>query len=113
MLVPAAGEPEVEAPEDALTMRRLLRADHGAGMSLTRVSLSGEHRPLRTLRSPRVYYVLDGSATFSVGGEELAAGRGDAVVIPAGELYSLAGELTYLVLNAPPYVEGDDLYEER
>ena len=30
---------------------------------------------------------------------------GDVVVVPRGERYSLAGELTYLVLNAPAYVE--------
>ena len=62
MLIPAAEQPEIEAPEDDLTMRALLRAEHGAGLSLTSVRL--------------------------------------------------AGELTYLVLNAPAYVEGDDVYDE-
>ena len=93
MLIPAAEQPTIEAPEDDLTMRALLRAEHGAGLSLTHVRLSGAHRPLRAPRTARVYYVLDGSASFTVGDEELVAGAGDVVVVPQGERYSLAGEL--------------------
>jgi len=111
MLIPATAQPEIKAPEDDLTMRTLLRAEHGAGLSLTRVRLSGAHRPLRAPRTVRVYYVLEGSASFTIGEKELVAGAGDVVVVPRGERYSLAGELTYLVLNAPAYVAGDDVYE--
>lgn len=113
MHVPSGFRPRVDAPEDDLSMEALLRAEDGAGLSLTRVELSGRHRPLRTERSARTYYILEGSATFDVGGRELEAGPGDVVVVPRGVRYSLRGELAYLVLNAPPYVEGDDLYEER
>ncbi|MBA3348056.1 MAG: cupin domain-containing protein [Actinobacteria bacterium] len=113
MLIRAADRPEVDAPEDDLVMRALLRAADDAGLSLTHVRLSGAHRALRTLRSARVYYVLDGSARFSLGDDEpVVASAGDVVVVPRGELYLFEGELTYLVLNAPAYVEGDDLYEE-
>jgi mannose-6-phosphate isomerase-like protein (cupin superfamily) len=112
MLIRAAEQPEVRAPEDNLTMRALLRAEHGAGLSLTSVRLSGAHRPLRAPRTARVYYVLEGSASFTIGEKELVAGAGDVVVVPKGKRYSLAGELTYLVLNAPAYVEGDDVYDQ-
>jgi mannose-6-phosphate isomerase-like protein (cupin superfamily) len=112
MLIPATEQPEVEAPEDDLTMRALVRAEHEAGLSLTQVRLLGVHRPLRAPRSARVYYVVEGSASFTVGDEQLVAGPGDVVVVPKGERYSLAGELTYLVLNAPAYTDGDDVYDE-
>ena len=113
MLIRAGDRPEVEAPADDVIMRTLVTAEDDAGLSLTHVHLSGRHRPLRTLRSIRSYYVLDGSAEFVVGdAEPVQAGAGDVVVVPRGELYSLAGDLTYLVLNTPPYVEGDDLYDE-
>jgi mannose-6-phosphate isomerase-like protein (cupin superfamily) len=111
MLIRAAEQPTIDAPEDDLTMSTLLRAEHAAGLSITHVRLSGTHRPLRAPRTVRVYYVLEGSASFMVGDEELAAGPGDVVVVPRGARYSLAGKLTYLVLNAPAYVEGDDVYE--
>ncbi|MCP9485696.1 MAG: hypothetical protein MSC30_07530 [Gaiellaceae bacterium MAG52_C11] len=114
MLIRAGERPEVEAPEDDLVLRAHVRVEDGVGLSLTHVRLSGTHRPLRTTRSARVYYVLEGSAHFTLGAAEpFVAKAGDVVIVPRGELYSLDGELTYLVLNAPAYVEGDDLYEER
>lgn len=113
MLIRAGERSEVSAPDDNLTMCALLRGEDGAGLSLTEVRLSGAHRPLRSLRSPRVYYVVEGSAVFRVGDTApCVAGPGDVVVIPQGEVYALEGKLTYLVLNAPPYADGDDLYEE-
>lgn len=114
MLIRAQEQPEIAAPADDLVMRPLVRAEHADGqVSMTHVRLSGVHRPLRSLRSTRVYYVLDGSATFSVGdGEPFVAGDGDAVVIPCGERYTFAGELAYLVVNGPAFVEGDDLYDD-
>ncbi len=113
MLIRAGERPEVEARDDHLVMRALLRGEDGAGLSLTEVRLSGAHRPLRTLRSPRVYYVVEGSAAFRIGAApSFVAAPGDVVVVPRGEVYSLEGEFTYLVLNAPPYADGDDLYEE-
>lgn len=113
MLIRAEDRQEVDAPADDLAMRALVTAEDGAGLSLTEVRLSGRHRPLRTARSVRTYYVVEGSAEFVVGGAApVRAAAGDVVVVPRGERYSLAGELTYLVLNVPPYVEGDDLYDE-
>lgn len=113
MLIRAAERPAVDAPADDLVMRTLVTAADGAGLSLTQVRLSGRHRPLRTARSDRTYYVVEGAAEFVVGDAEPArAEAGDVVVVPRGERYSLAGELTYLVLNVPPYVDGDDLYDE-
>jgi mannose-6-phosphate isomerase-like protein (cupin superfamily) len=112
MLIRGRETPQVAVPEDDLVLRALVRGEDGAGLSITHVRLSGVHRPLRTLRSPRVYYVVEGSAAFRIGNEEpVVAGAGEVVVVPRGEVYSLAGELTYLVLNAPPYVDGDDVYE--
>ena len=112
MLIRAAEQPEIEAPEDDLTMRTLVRAEHRVGLSITHVRLSGEHRPLRSPRTARVYYIVEGAASFMVGVKELEARAGDVVVVPQGERYSLAGDVTYLVLNAPAYVDGDDVYDE-
>lgn len=111
MLIRASQQPEILAPEDDLVMRRLVQPEHDAGVSVTHVRLAGVHRPLRTDRSTRVYYVLEGSARFVVGNRpSLVAHAGDAVVIPRGVRYGFEGELAYLVINAPPYVEGDDDY---
>lgn len=104
--------PEVAAPEDAVVMRALVRrAEHGSDLSVTWVRLEGRHRRLRTDRSTRVYYVLEGEATFGLGdGEPFALGTGDTVVVPAGVPYEFWGEMTYLVVNGPAFADGDDVY---
>jgi mannose-6-phosphate isomerase-like protein (cupin superfamily) len=113
VLVRSDDAPEILDELDALVMRKLVRAEHGPDISVTWVRLSGRHRRLLTRRSTRVYYVLDGSATFVVGdGPELEARRGDVVVVPRGTPYEFRGETTYLVVNAPAFVEGDDVYDE-
>jgi mannose-6-phosphate isomerase-like protein (cupin superfamily) len=113
MLIRASERPDVTAPEDDLVLRALLRADECPELSVTQVRLAGRHRPLRTYRSTRVYYVLEGAAEFAVGGAEpVRAESGDVVVVPRGERYWLAGNLSYLVVNAPAFVEGDDVYDE-
>lgn len=112
MLIRRDDQPEIDAPEDAVVMRKLVTAAHHAGVSVTWVRLAGRHRRLRTGRSARVYYVLDGNATFVLGdGPELVAGSGDVVVVPRGVPYEFWGEMTYLVVNAPAFVDGDDVYD--
>jgi len=112
MLIRRAQVPEVAEPENALMLRELVRSEETSGdVSVTWVRLSGRHRRLRSVRSTRVYYVLTGSARFAVRDEEpVEAHAGDAVVIPRGAAYEIEGELTYLVVNGPGFVVGDDQY---
>jgi mannose-6-phosphate isomerase-like protein (cupin superfamily) len=114
MLIRRDDVTEIAAPADAVAMRPLVTAAHAAGMSVTWVRLAGRHRRLRTDRSARVYYVLEGSAAFVLGEEpELEARQGDVVVVPRGVPYEFRGEMTYLVLNAPAFREGDDVYDDE
>jgi 3-hydroxyacyl-CoA dehydrogenase/mannose-6-phosphate isomerase-like protein (cupin superfamily) len=104
---------EIGVADDALAMRPLVTAAHEAGMSVTWVELAGRHRRLRSDRSTRVYYILRGSATFVLGDEpKVDARERDVVVVPRGTSYEFEGDVTYLVLNAPAFVEGDDIYDE-
>lgn len=107
MLLPFDDAPEIADPRDAVVMRKLY-ADED--VSMTWVRLDGRHRRLRTERSTRVYHVLSGRATFVVGEERIEAGPNDTVVVPRGVPYELRGELTYLVVNGPGFVDGDDVY---
>ena len=55
--------------------------------------------------SDKVYFVLDGSATFTVGSEERSAGSGCAVFAPAGSTHAVRNtgpaRLSLLVFMAP------------
>jgi quercetin dioxygenase-like cupin family protein len=99
-------------PENGLSMRALVTGRHsGDALSLTEVELDGVHRRLRSRRTTRTYYVLEGSFDFQV---ERAPGvlvrAGEALVLAAGTAYGLAGRGRYLVLNTPAFRDGDDEY---
>ena len=103
----------VAEPANHVHVRPLVTAAAGPDVSVTWVQLAGRHRRLRTTRSTRVYTVLDGSVTLQIGGEPgILAGAGDTVVVPRGTPYELAGVGTYLVVNAPAFVDGDDEYDD-
>ncbi|MDT4933948.1 MAG: hypothetical protein QOK11_1840 [Pseudonocardiales bacterium] len=107
--VAAVGE-----PDNDLLLRQLVTAPHsGADISVTWVQLAGGHRRLRTARSTRVYAVLSGSVTMQIGDESPErVDAGQLLVVPRDLPYELAGVGTYLVVNAPAYVVGDDVYLE-
>lgn len=113
MLVRPADVPKVADARDAVVMRPLVTAaEHGPYLSITLVELRGRHRRLRTDRSTRAYCILDGRATFSVGEDApFVADAGDVVVVPAGTDYAFEGDMRYLVVNGPAFVEGDDVYD--
>jgi mannose-6-phosphate isomerase-like protein (cupin superfamily) len=114
MLVSRDDSPEIADASNAVVMRQLVRATaHGSDVSMTWVRLQGRHRRLRSDRSTRLYYVLEGEATFVLGdGQPFRAGQDDVVVVPAATPYEFWGEMTYLVVNGPAFVEGDDVYED-
>lgn len=100
-----------------LVMRMLVRADQlGEGepsLSATWVQLDGHHRALRTDASDRLYVVLDGSGTIRMDGQAVQVQAHDLVLIPRGTVYELDGEVTYLVINTPPFRDGDDIYIDQ
>ena len=61
--------------------------------------------------SEEFYYILEGSGTMEIDGEEREVGVGDAILIPAGAWHQIhAGEaLRFLCCCAPPYAH-DDTY---
>lgn len=114
VLIRLEDQPETLEPPNNVAVRRLVSADtHGLDISVTWVRLAGRHRRLRTTRSTRVYHVLDGRATFQLAEDPpFEVETGDTVVVLRGTPYEFGGEMTYLVMNAPAFVEGDDVYEQ-
>jgi mannose-6-phosphate isomerase-like protein (cupin superfamily) len=74
------------------------------------VRIDGRHRRLRTRRSTRLYVVLDGALTVSDDDGPVSVAAGEVATIPRGVAYALEGSATYLVINAPAFVAGDDEY---
>ena len=103
--------PLIPEPENQLEMRSLLQVGQtAADLSITWVRLDGHHQRLRTDAGTRIYLIVDGEGTITVGTDPLEVRTGDLVTIPAGTPYHLDGQLTYLVLNQPGFRADDDLY---
>lgn len=114
MLITPESVPQLDEPDNGLTMRRLVtREGHWGSVSATWVELDGRHQRLRNDHSDRIYYVLEGQARFRLGEEEpIEATAGDAVLIPRATPYELQGRLRYLVISAPATHPDDNIYLE-
>ncbi|HEX7787746.1 MAG TPA: cupin domain-containing protein, partial [Methylomirabilota bacterium] len=70
------------------------------------VALGQSQSPHRHEGEDKIYYVIEGSGRFSVGGVEERLGAGEAVVAPAGVDHGLLNDgadvLLVLVVVAPP-----------
>lgn len=114
MRVRVSETPEIPLPEQSLTMKRLANRDqHGPDISVTWVKIWGHHRKMRSDNTTRVYYFLEGTGEFKLGdGEPFTIQKDDLVVIPRGTPYEFTGHMTYLVMNGPAHVRGDDIVME-
>ena len=95
-----------------LVMKKLLSsAEKHSSISMVWVEIDGSHRALRTHSKERIYYVLEGSFTFTIGEEEnIFVTANDIIILPYLSTYSFQGAGKYLVMNIPAFKQGDDEY---
>lgn len=108
-----AKDVEVETEADnPLSFRRMVRRDrHGPLISLTWIRLDGRHQRIVCHGSDRVYYIIEGAATFEIGDEPgEAVSAGDVVFLPRGTPYAFEGAVAYLVMNGPAFLPGSDVF---
>jgi quercetin dioxygenase-like cupin family protein len=101
----------IESSND-LSLKTLLTGSQSSGLiSITEVSIDGEHRKLRSDSRLRIYYVLSGDLEFSVNHNPvIKLAKGDLLTFPSGSEYNLTGTANYLVINTPAFQTGDDTY---
>jgi mannose-6-phosphate isomerase-like protein (cupin superfamily) len=106
------GSNEILEPLNNLVLRQIIsNEDHDGAISLTWVSIDGEHKTLCTHSKLRVYFVISGELEFEIDGtHSLLLKKHDALTLESGSTYSLTGTAEYLVLNSPAFVDGDDEY---
>jgi mannose-6-phosphate isomerase-like protein (cupin superfamily) len=97
----------VAEPDNHLHLAALVQ---GEDLSATWVRIDGRHRRLRTQRSTRLYVVLSGTLEVCDDDGAVTVAAGEVATIPRGVAYALQGTATYLVVNAPAFVDGDDEY---
>lgn len=106
--------PLVVEQENALVLRTLAGQASGCpAISVTWVELDGHHRRLVSGPGTRAYFVLSGRLRFKCSGfEDIEAEKEHLLLLPPRTEYEIDGQGTYLVINAPAFQEGDDLYVE-
>ena len=66
---------------------------------------SGHTTTIRQRESDFIYYLLEGSGSFTINSEEYPCSKGDLVVVPAGATFTYAGSLKMLLCVTPPWKE--------
>lgn len=88
---------------DGFTGDILVPKEAALGFMALQVNVDGEHPLKRMLRgTTRTYYVVDGSGTFTLNGEEVSVDKGGMVVIQPGNEYSYKGTMTLFEVNVSP-----------
>ena len=75
--------------------------------------VTGSHGKIRTTKSDRVYYVIDGQGEFTIGDEVVPASKGDVVIVPVRIDYdykAIDGTLKLFLIHTPAF---DQDYEVR
>lgn len=110
MIIKLQDLPDINQPPRPLRMKKVINStQHSDLISLTWVEIWGRHEKVVCDRSDRVYYIISGDAVFEVGDEPPGdVTAGDVVFIPRGISYVFEGNMTYVVMNGPGFLEGSD-----
>lgn len=109
-LVRPADVDMVEGQHNPLHMQALVRAgDCDADLSATWVQIHGRHGRIRSDRATRLYYILDGRGSMTVGDTRFDVAAGDLAIVPRGIDYDYEGVMTLLLVNQPAFQPGDDI----
>ena len=92
--------------------RRLLRKDDGAPASVTHLT-THDARPHWHKTTHEYYYVMKGSGTIVIDGEEVPVKEGDLVWIKPPARHYAVGELESLIIGAPAFEAADMLFDEE
>lgn len=86
-----------------IKVKQLLNQATVPNMSLAIVKINGVNKKIVNRSSDALYYVLEGSGTFNISGEEAEVEKGDLVFIPKGSAYFDQGKMTLLAFNNPRF----------
>lgn len=90
-----------------IRVKEILNGKSSFQMSVSLIELDGDNELGRNTKSDAVYFVLEGSGSFTIGnGERLDVynvEKGSLIFIPRGVLYKDTGRMRLLAINTPSY----------
>ena len=98
----SVSDSEVRVVDNMLTITDLFK---GKGFSFDCViaNLNGVHPTVINHQSDRMYFVLEGEGEVVVGENRYRVAKHDAIEIRKETTHSISGELSYLIITAPPF----------
>ena len=90
--------------------------DGSSSMAITSVPPGAHHRRVRSSRSDKYYYMIEGGLQFIVEGETQTIMAGDACIVPVGQTFEYDNtsntDARVLVVQTPPYDPSAETYLE-
>ena len=71
------------------------------------------HRRARSLRSDKVYWVLEGTLSFEIDGTAMTLGVGDLAIVPQGAAFAYQTsdvQARVLLIHTPPFASEDEVF---
>ena len=72
-------------------------------MSAAIFTLHGSCQKMKSLNSDRLYYVINGTATFTIKSKKQLVKSGELVIIPMNTPYSYAGDMECFLVHSPAF----------
>ena len=72
------------------------------------------HRPAHSRRSDKLYYVLEGTVSFKIGGGTATLSAGDLAIVPRGTVFSYKAHeerARLLLVHTPPFAAEDEVFQ--
>ncbi|MCH7225519.1 cupin domain-containing protein [Haloferula sp. A504] len=117
MEVRALSEQQPFTTKDGSTIRSLLDLSNAPvekqSLAEATIPAGGETERHWHRDSEEFYFILSGTGTMEIDGEEREVGEGDAILIPAGAWHQIRAthDLRFLCCCAPPYRHDDTFFE--
>jgi mannose-6-phosphate isomerase-like protein (cupin superfamily) len=89
---------------DGVSGVSLTTADDFPRLSASIVNVTGRHGRVQSSINDRLYFVLEGSGSFSVGSEEFAVVSGDVILVPRSTPYDFwSDQMRILIIDVPAF----------
>jgi hypothetical protein len=105
MVVRVADIPDFELTGIPIRVRRLVSGDDSKHLSISSMTINGEHPRMRMAESDVVYYAISGEGWFELGDAPRASwSGGEFVLVPSDTEYAYGGDnLVYLNIQGPAF----------
>lgn len=77
--------------------------DDFANASAAFFEVTGKHGKIKTTKSDRIYYIIEGKGEFIINEKVIAVEKSDVVIIPKNKPYDYNGKMKLFLVHCPAY----------